>query len=183
MAAGVVYAFFGFRLFRFLLAISCGGLGYLAGAIATQYVDVPELYLCAAGAVLFCVIAAKWERVGVVISAAATWALLGGYLSMQLGIPRTGIWITMGVTGLLGMLFALLCYRTTTVVLTTLQGVVIMIVGFVTVSTKFLPAIGTTFTRWANSQSLLVPVFLIMLFAAAYSYQTMHQQGDIRTGR
>ena len=183
LAAGVVYAFFGFRVFRFLLGVSCAGLGWAIGAtaaaLAHQPIGLPGLIL----AVLAGAVSLKWEKPGVIAASGATWGVLGIYLAVQVHVPEVGALITGGFAAVLGALFGWLCFRTTRVILTTLQGTVLMILGFVATSTHLLPAVGVTFRQWASSQSLVVPIFLAMLFAAAYSYQAMHQQGDIRTGK
>jgi hypothetical protein len=128
-------------------------------------------------------LALKWERPAFCVASATLFGLMGYYLSAQFGLPAQGAWVAGGLTGLLGGLFACLCRRAMVVTLTSLQGVLLIIVGFVTVSTCLVPEIGLTFRQWASSQAVVVPVFLAMLFATAYSYQAMHQQGDIRTGR
>ena len=66
-----------------------------------------------------------------------------------------------------------------TVVMTTLQGTVLMIVGFVGAASELAPSVGLTFRDWADGQSLLVPILLLMLFVTAYSYQSSAQRGDI----
>jgi hypothetical protein len=183
LMAGVVYGFFGFRLFRFLLAVTCAGLGWLVGLWLALATGFPAAAIAPAAGLGGGLLSLKWQRPAVVIALSMTWAILGYYLAIQTHVPKV-MWLpTGGVTGLLGALFGCLCYKTTTVILTTLQGVTLMVLGFVAVATQIVPAVGSTFRQWANNQSLLVPVFMTMLFAAAFSYQSTHLQGDIRTGR
>ncbi len=66
-----------------------------------------------------------------------------------------------------------------TVVLTTLQGTVLMIIGFVGAAGELVPSVGSTFREWADAQSLMVPFLVLMLFVTGYSYQSSAQRGCI----
>ena len=183
LGTGLVYGFFGFRLFRFLLAVSCAGLGWLVGYIVADLGGLSPLILGSICAVVLGALSLKFEKPAVIVVSAASWGLLCYYLGNQLGVPRSMLWGVSGVAGGLGVFFAIISYRSMSVVLTTLQGVALMVVGWVALMSRLMPSVGATFRDWANSQALLVPVFLVMLFVAAFSYQAMHQQGDIKTGR
>ena len=183
LGTGLVYGFFGFRLFRFLLAVSCAGLGWLVGCIIADLGGLPPIILMSICAVILGALSFKYEKPAVIVVSAASWGLLCYYLANQLGVPRNALWWVSGMAGGLGIFFAIICYRSMRVILTTLQGVALMVVGWVALMSRLLPSVGATFREWANSQALLVPIFLIMLFVAAFSYQAMHQQGDIKTGR
>lgn len=183
LAGGVLFGFFGFRMFRFLLGLTCAGLGWFVGTAAAIVGDLPAYWLGPVGAVAFAGLSLRWVKPATGLASGTTWALLGYYLPYQLHLPQEIAWLCGGIAGLFGMLFAFFCYQTTTIILTTVQGVVLMIVGFVAATTQLMPSIGVTFRQWANRQALLIPALLAMLAVTAFSYQAMRQQGDIRTGK
>lgn len=183
LGLGAVYAFFGFRMFRPLLGLTCFGLGWLVGMTGATAAGLPAGWLGLLGAITLGGVSVRWPKPALSLASAATWGILAYYLAGQCGLPSPGPLTSAGVAGALGVLFVCLNYRTMTVIVMTLQGVILLLVGFVAISTRVLPELGNTFRLWANSETFVVPVFLIMLFAAAYSYQAMHQQGDIRTGK
>lgn len=182
LLAGIVYGFFGFLVFRFLLAVTCAGLGWGVGTIAATATDSAVNVWGPAAALALAALSLKWERPAVAVASGGVWGTLAAYLAGLFDVPPIGVWVAGGVTGCLGVLFAVLNYRTNTVVLTTLQGVALLLVGFVALASNAMPAVGATFRQWASNQVLVVPVLMTMLFVAAYSYQAMCQRGDIRTG-
>ncbi len=182
LIGGLVCGFFGHRLFGGLLVLGASLLGWLGGLVAGELTGVPAAALGAVGVVLCGGVAALWRRAGVVVSCGGTWALMGAYLSGQIGLKGLLVVCVTAALGLLGALFAYLCYRTMTVVLTTLQGAALIVVGFVGLSHDYLPSVGATLMEWSHDYSLLSPVLIAMIFVTAYSYQQMTQQGDIRTG-
>ena len=179
---GVVYAFFGFRFFQFLLAVSCAMLGWLVAAVVATAAGISPTEPGIAAALVLGGASFKWQKPAAAFAAAGTWTLLTAYLAGQVGLPSTGVLVVAVLGGGLGLLFAILSFRTMVVVVTTMQGVVLMAVGWVTLASRLVPSIGGTFRCWANSQALVLPIFLAMLFATAFSYQAMHRQGDIKTG-
>ena len=183
LAMGLVFAFFGFRMFRFLLAVTCGAIGWGAGYLIAAYADTPALPICIGVSAALALISLKMVYLGLGIAAGTIWGGTGYYLCYQLHLPEPLTYLFAAVFAVLGLLFAMICHRQTSVTLSTLTGVILIIAGFVSVSSTLIPTLGNTFRSWAQAQSLVVPIFLGMLFAAAYSYQAMHQQGDIRTGR
>jgi hypothetical protein len=179
---GLLYAFFGFRFSRLLLAVSAGGFGALAGWHLADPAGQPPAaaaLMLAAGTVA---LALRYRQAGVVVAAAATFAALGYYLAAQFGLPTVAKSVCAAAGSGLGMAFAWLNRRAMPLAVTTVQGAVLMIVGFVGLSNALLPSLGITFVEWAATWSLLVPVLLGMLCVTAYSYQANAQQGDIRSG-
>jgi len=179
---GLLYAFFGFRFARFLLAVSAGGVGAVAGWNLAGLTGLPAVaasLLLAAG---MAAVALRYQQVGVVTAAATTFAALGYYLAAQLGLHVAVQWVCVSVGGGLGVAFAWLNRRAMPLVVTTVQGTVLMIVGFVGLSNALLPSLGVTLLEWAADWSLLIPAVLGMLWVTAYSCQANAQQGDIRSG-
>lgn len=183
LAAGLLSGFLGFRMIRFLVVLSCGGLGGLAGAFAAGLAEYPLAIPAVAGGFFGVVAGLAWPRVALAVSAGGTLAFMGSYLAMQLGFRGNGVWITFALCGAAGTALGLLSRQTMALVSTTLQGAVLMIVGFVGLSNGLLPSLGATFQSWARGSSMMVPLLLTMVTATAYSVQCSKQQGDICTGR
>lgn len=181
-AIGLLYAFFGFRFARFLLAVSAGGFGAVAGwklAGLTGLTPALTSFLLAAG---MAAVALRYERLGVVIASGGTLGALGYYLAAQVSFHSAAWWACTFAGGGLGLALAWSNKRAMPLVVTSVQGVALMIVGFVGLSNALLPSLGITFLEWAADWSLLVPAMLGMLWVTAYSCQTNTQQGDIRSG-
>jgi hypothetical protein len=181
-ALGLLSAFLGFRFARFLLAVSTAGVAGVAGWNLAEALELPTALpalVLAAGALAA---ALRYQRVGVVTSAGATFAALGYYLATQTGLHLSARWACALVAGGFGVTLAWLNKRSMPLVVTTVQGAVLMVVGFVGLSNALLPSLGVTFRQWSAESALLVPVLLSMLCVTAYSYQANMQQGDIRTG-
>lgn len=181
-AAGLLSSFLGFRMLRFLVILSTAGVGTLAGWLAAGFVGYPADVATLAGAFAGGVLGLACHRAGAVVSAAAACALLAAYLGGQFGLHGPVLWAALGVAGAVGFVLALLNRKTMSIVLTTLQGAALMIVGAVAIATALAPSIGATFRSWATSRSLVIPILLAMLAFMAYSVQASRRQGDIRVG-
>ncbi len=180
--AGMVYAFQGYRLFRFLLSVSAGVVGWLAGQIAGITLDFPPLICgaCAAGIALLASL--QYEKSTVVLINAGTWGLLGHYVGLKCGLASLGALATLGVAAGVGALLSHISLPKMRLALTTLQGVMLMIIGLVGVSQHVMPTVSSTFRAWSSGQSLLLPLLLGMLAVIAYSIQSNSMRGDMRSG-
>lgn len=179
---GLLYAFQGFRMLRFLVGASSALLGWLLGMIAGALTTLPadQLALIAAGALAA---TAVWaHRAALIILGAGTFMLLGHYLALQLELPFEAALAAALVMSGLGGLMSHLCSRTMTLILTSLHGTMFIIAGFVGVSTHLIPSVGDTFCDWASDWSLLVPGLMAMLCVTGYSIQFSSKRGDIRMG-
>jgi hypothetical protein len=126
--------------------------------------------------------AVAWPGVATVILNGLTWGVLGGYLATQVGVKGIPMWIAGGLLGSAGTVLALVCRESMAVILTSLHGASWMILGFAGLAAVLMPLVGATFKNWASSQSLVVPILLLMLVVTAYSFQANERQGDIRSG-
>jgi hypothetical protein len=179
MAAGLLYGFQGVRVFKFVLGLSSALIGLLAGLMAAVTFELPPIFvgpIFGAAAAAFSVSQQRTAMIGV---GGATWGVLGHYLAMQVGLPGIAPLIAMAVTGGFGALFAYLCFRPMMVVVTSLHGIMLIVIGFVGMANKLMPTVGETFVVWAHSWTLLVPMLMTMLFVMSYSYQSSAQRGDI----
>lgn len=179
MAAGLLYGFQGFRVFKFVLGLSCAIIGLVGGYAAAIQFDLPPLFVSPALGAAAAAFSFSQQRPAVVVVSGVTWGVLGHYLSLQVGLPGIVPLIAAAVSGGFGGLFAHLCFRPMTVVMTSLHGIALIVIGFVGMSNRLLPSVGETFVVWAHSWTLLVPMLMTMLFVMSYSYQSSAQRGDI----
>lgn len=180
--AGLLFGICGLRMIRFLLALSLGGCACLAGVTVAALINQPLMFVVPAFGVLGGVLGLAWPRGALVVSSAMTFGGLGGYLAIQLGLQGTAAWAAMGVCGGLGALLALVSRQTMIILSTVLQGSALLILGFVGIASAASPAVGATFRSCASQFPLLVPALMAMVATTAYSFQSAHRQGDIRTG-
>ena len=181
LAIGLVYGFYGFYFFKPLLALTCGVFGWLLGGTAAVAVGLEPVLVGLVIAVLAGGIAFQQHQVATAVASGGVWGILIGYLSEQFGFPPMWQLALAGTGGGFGIVFALLCYRTMTVVLTTAQGAMLMFIGLVGAAAEFMPQIGNTFRLWAASWSILGPVVMGMLVVTAFSYQSVRRQGNAIT--
>jgi hypothetical protein len=181
-AAGLLFAFYGFRMSRLLVGAWCGGLGYGVGLVLGPIVDLPEMW-AGAGVGMACAAAAfACPTAASVVASGSLWALLGAYLAAQAGLNGAPAWIGLGLLGGGGTLMTLVSRRAMTALLTSIQGGALMLVGFAAVARAVIPAVGATMVGWAEHRSAVLPILLLMLSATGYSCQANQRRGDIRTG-
>lgn len=183
LAAGAVCGFVGFRFARLIVPFALAGVGALVGEIVAEQLDEATLMPMAAGAAIGLLVGVRWYTAGLAVSTGATFGLLAQYLFVQFGAPDTAALVALATLVVVGIVLTPLSPRTMPMVTTTLQGTILMIVGFTGLTTAYLPALGRTFCRCASKTELLIPLLLIMLTAMAYSVQSSRQQGDMCTGR
>ncbi len=183
-AVGIAYAFFGFRLVNGLLAILAAAIGFGGGLAVSQFADSSISPLVPAGAlaVVGAVAGFRWPKPWVPLSAALAWGVLGAYLFEQIRATTPIVAVVGFISAVLGLFFGMITPRAMTLILTTLVGTGLMIVGFVSVTAGIAPVLNGTFREMAGSYGMLVPVLMAMVFVAGYSYQSMQIQGDTVTG-
>lgn len=181
-AAGLLYALCGFRLIRYVAVLPCCGLGCLVGATVASWLEIPPGFLTGALGAAGAALALHWVLAGVVVSCGATWVALAGYLALQFGFSATIVTTAAIIAGVVGTVLTLLSRNSMIVLVTTIQGAALIVLGFTGMATEVLPTVGGTFRRLAADYALTVPVLLMMLAFTAYSCQVSAQQGDIIVG-
>lgn len=181
-AMGLIYGLYGLRWIRFLNLLPAAGIGALVGLMVSGFVPLAGNLVAAGGAVFFGVVAIAWRRGGIVLTAAATFALIGGYLAFQFGFPEQIVLGTLGLLGLIGALLTALTPKPFALLATALQGAALMVVGFVGLSAQVFPSLASSFCHLAESYGCVVPILLTMVTVTAYSYQANQTRGDILTG-
>lgn len=179
---GLVYNFQGFRMFRFLMAISAGAIAFLIPWMVDLHSTFPTTIVALALAALAVLGTILRHKPSVALVNVVTFAALAHYLCQQLGFNPTVVWIGSGLGALFGALFLWVDFEAASVVLTAVHGAILMVLGFVALTSEILPSLGGTFRTWASSQSLVVPVLIGMLVVTGYSYQVLNKRGDMRSG-
>ncbi len=139
LAAGALYGLLGFRLLRFLLVLACLGVGSAIGLVASAFLGQPPAILIALGALLVGGVGAAWKTPATIVTTTAVWAVLGAYLAAQCGLRGTSLWVGLVVSGVAGVILSLVSRQAMAVLVTTLLGAGLMIVGFVGVASTIIP--------------------------------------------
>jgi hypothetical protein len=181
-ATGILFGLQGFRFARFLMAANCAVVGFIGGGITSQIVGYPPVIGGFAIAIAAGALSLTRIRVGVTVSATVTFALAGHYLAVRFGLLSPAPLIGAAMGALIGLALAWGEQRSLPILVTTLQGAGLMVIGFVGIAASLAPSLAGTFVAFAHDISLFVPVLLTMLIALGYSVQANLQQGDIRSG-
>jgi drug/metabolite transporter (DMT)-like permease len=180
-AVGLLYALQGFRFARFLIAASCTGGGLVLGAILSSLMGLPAVtaILVAGG---LGTLALLRPRPGLAFASALTFAALAQYLAVRFGMKPNMVWIAAGVGAAFGFPLIWVCQRRLPILVTTLQGAGLVIVGFVGLASAIAPSLGLTFVDYAHRIPLMVPGLILMLCVLGYSVQANAQQGMMEAG-
>ena len=180
--AGLLLAFQGYRFYRAALAMSAFGLGWIGATIAAPMLGYPSEIIPFAVAAVAAGVSLAFMQPAIPCVSGGMCACLAYWLAEQCGFLTTATSISAGAGGILGVLFAWLCPRATTLVLTALQGSALMIIGFAGAADLVMPSVASTFREWAMAQGLLTPLLMGMLLTAAYSVQASQTRGQIIAG-
>jgi len=179
---GLLYTLQGFRFAWLLLPISNGICGFaFGGTVAASLGLAPVPVAIALGLGAAAVTVARY-RVGVGVASVATFTVLGYYLGSRLTEDTLLLMVLSGVGLVTGTLLPFVARRALPMVITTVQGAGLLVVGFVGLASRTVPTLATTFVEWSESLSLMVPVLLAMVITLGISVQANLRQGDIETG-
>lgn len=182
LGVGLLMALQGFRFSRILLAVICGAGGFVSGDVVGGVLGEGGLLIGGTAALIFGGIALARPRIGLALASLFTFGALAQWLSFRLGIPANIAGFSMVLGGALGFSMFWLCRRTLPLIVTTLQGAGLLVVGFVATTSSLMPNLGETFVDWSSDVPLTVPVLMVMLCITGISVQANGQQGDMQTG-
>lgn len=179
---GLLYMLQGFRFARALLALTCGGASFFLGTLAAGALGtLPMLSGSAVG--LIGLLLALWRfRVGVLLASTYVISGITTYLVWRCGLPPNVVLCGTAVGALVGAFLFIACLRALPILLTTLQGAVLLVLGFTAVCNHVLPALSRTFVDWSESFWPTLPIMLTLFTITGYSVQANARQGDTRTG-
>ncbi len=183
LGAGLLNAFLGFRMVRFLLVLSTGALAALLAAYLAVRFEFSTTIAAGVGALAGGTLALFAYRTALFLNVGFTFALLTAYVSAQFGAPHVAMYVATALVATSASVLTLLAPRTMPLIVTAMHGAILMIVGFVGVADTFVPTLGATLRHWAGGRSVMIPALLTMLTAMGFSIQEMKRQGDICTGK
>ncbi len=181
-ALGVLFGLQGFRFSRALLAFVCAAGGFVVGGVAASAAKLPEDLCTFSLAGLLGVVGLWKSRVGAAIAAMFTFLALAHYLATRFQLAPTSVMIAWLVGAGLGLSLFYLYMRQTPILVTTVIGAGLMIVGFLGMASRFAPSLADTFVTTADHYTVMAPVLGFMLCVLGYSVQANAHQGDIKSG-
>lgn len=180
--AGLLFLLQGFRFARFLLALTCGGGGYMIAYAVATAMRVPPFPVAACVGGFLGALAMIQFRLGIVVSSTFVFAILAHFLTSKFTNNPTTVLVADGLGAALGLSLKWICYRNLPIISTTIQGTAILLVAFVGITADLAPSLAATFVEWGSKIPLMMPMFMVMLFVLGYSVQANMQQGDMLTG-
>jgi len=182
---GLLYALQGFRFARVLLAISCAAAGWILGSGIAGLVasfGIPPFGPRLAGAVILGIQPLIHYRVGVIVASMCTFAFIAFDLAVKvLDVPEIAPLAAIGGS-ILGGTFYWLHRRCLPLLLTAIHGSLLVLLGFVGLSSSVLPELADTFVSCARDWPLMLPVLLTIVCITGYTVQRNAYQGDIVVG-
>jgi len=182
LALGLLCTLQGFRFARALCALTCAVAGFLGGAAVAQRLDSPPLLPALSVGVTLGVLTVLRFRLGLLLSSTVVFASLGQYLAVRIGLRPDHYWAGLLLGAAVGMSLFYLHRRTVPILVTSLEGAALLILGFLGLARAIAPSLAQTFVAWAADVSAMVPVLITMLVVLGYSVQANLQQGDMQTG-
>ncbi len=183
LAVGLLYALQGFRFARLLLAGSACAAGFLIGSLVAALVGAPGFIGGAPLGLCMGILALGKVRFGVFVSSAFTFAALAHYLGVRFHLPSESTLLLAAAGLLVGCSLYWICRRPLPIVLTTIQGAVFLVIGFVALASSLTPTLAETFLSWSSDLPVMVPMLMLMLVITGFSVQANAQQGDMETGQ
>jgi hypothetical protein len=179
---GLLFGFEGWRFYRFLLGAILGGLGYIAGALAGSMGQMPEVGAGIGGLGIGVLIAWRGPRISETLGATGIFAIFGWYLAQQFGFPGSWPLACAAILAGIGAMLANVSRRTMPMLITTMIGGFLMMVGVVGLTATYIPSFSSTFRDFAHAWPLVGPIMVAMAIAMSYAYQSNHKQGSITSG-
>jgi hypothetical protein len=179
---GILFGLQGFRFARVLLSLTCAAGGFILGGVTASLLGLP---LFGPSLVLAGVLGAVslWHfRLGVALAAMFTFGAVASYLAGRFDVsPSNAMFAGLGGVALGSALFYLYL-RQTPILITTVLGAGLMIVGFLGLISRLAPSLADTFVRTADEYPVMTPVLGVMLCVLGFSVQANAAQGDVKTG-
>lgn len=181
-ALGILFGLQGFRFARVLLAMTCAAGGFFVGTVVAALTQTPGFLLASLLAGGLGALAVWKYHIGIGVGSMVTFAAVGHYLVTRFGVLPSTVLLTWLVGAAFGLSLFYLYKRQTPIVVTTVQGAALMIVGFLGLASRVAPSLAETFVSASTDYPIMVPILAIMLIVLGYSVQASAHQGDVTTG-
>lgn len=179
---GILCMLQGFRFLKAVLVVTAAGGAFFGGAAFGEAAEFDPFVAGCGAALATGAISALRSRFGLFVASAVVCALFVHYTVVRLGLKQLDDGAVLLAGAAVGLCMPYIAKRSLPLLLTTFEGVVLVILGFVTLSAAAMPGLAQTFLVWASSFGALVPAFMLALFVLGYSVQANSLQGDIVTG-
>jgi len=136
---GVVCLFYGWRIFRILVAISFALIGLFVGIYTNNLlIGGSEIWLGFLCMILFAVFSIPMVRWGVCLLGAAAGGVITGGAWFALNLPQQYIWVGALVGVVAGGMISFIVFKAAVMLFTSLAGSALVIVGFLAVVYRYL---------------------------------------------
>lgn len=182
LGGGLLCALAGARFTRFLVTVCAVAAGSVLGLMLSVCFNVAPVGMSSALAFAAGFAAILWPATMLIMLSGFGWGFLALYYLHQLGSRGDATLVVFALGFLGGCVLTSLNRATMTVLLTSIVGSAVMVVGFIGLANGVLPSLGGTIRALAGAQPLTLPILIAMLTVTTYSYQANSFRGDIVTG-
>jgi hypothetical protein len=138
---GIVCLFYGWRVFKILVAISFALIGLYVGIYTNKVlIGGNEIWLGVLCMILFCVFSIPMMRWGVSLLGAAAGGVITGGGWLALNLPQQYIWAGALVGVIAGGMISFIVFKASVMLFTSLGGSALMTVGVLAILYKYLGA-------------------------------------------
>lgn len=171
IAFGVVCLFYGWRVFRILVAISFALIGMFVGVwINRVLINGNEIWLGLICMVIFAFFSVPLMRWGVSILGAAAGGILTGGAWYAAGLPEQYIWAGIIIGVVAGGMISFIIFKAAIMLFTSLGGSAMIVVGILAIMYKYSGA-ADQIEELVYTQSWFLPAFLLVPMAAGMFLQ------------
>jgi hypothetical protein len=140
IAFGTVCLFYGWRVFKILVAISFGLIGLFIAILANKYIEGQVIWLALVSVALFAILSIPLMRYGVTFLGALAGGMLTGGAWLAVGLPEKYIWAG-GLVGLIaGGMISFIVFKIAVMLFTSLGGSGLMVIGILAIIYQYMEA-------------------------------------------
>jgi len=170
IAFGVVCLFYGWRVFKILVAICFGLIGLFVAVWANKYIEGQVIWLALVSVVLFAGLSIPLMRYGVTLLGAAAGGILTGGGWLAAGLPQSYIWAGALVGVIAGAMISFIVFKIAVMLFTSLGGSALMVVGILAVMYQHMGA-AEKLQQLVFEQKWFLPVVLLTPMAVGIILQ------------
>jgi len=169
VAFGVIYLFYGWRVFKALVIINFAGIGMYSGILLGGKLG-SSLWGGIVGAFFLGIICWPFMKYSVSVLGAMAGAVLGGAFWRIIGLPEGLIWCG-ALTGLIaGGLLVFSSYKTSIMLFTSLQGSALVVVGILALLSDY-PDLSERLSNVIFAHMFLLPTLLVVPTVSGIFFQ------------
>lgn len=166
---GIIYAAFGYWLFRMAATLNIAALGVWLGWLVGKQLDA-RLPAMVIGGVLFAALAWPAMRVAVAVCSGIVGFVIGVAVWRALGMSDTYAAAGGCIGGIFLFMLSFSLFKLSILAFTAAQGAVMFLGGLLGLVLKY-PQVDEPVTQWVDQQPALLPITLLALSLIALLYQ------------